>query len=117
MPRPECVAVVPDVSYVLAAMGIAFVITVALRAVPFLLLKPLRESRFVRNMAAWMPAGILLILAAATFRSAAFEGPTRLWEAAVAATVTIAVHLGLGRRTLLSVGAGTLVFVLLVNLV
>ncbi len=107
----------PDVSYVLAAMGIAFAITVALRAIPFLLLKPLRESRFVRNMAVWMPAGILFILAAATFRSSAFEDTTRLWEAAVAAAVTIAVHLGCGRRTLLSVGAGTVVFVALVNLV
>lgn len=106
----------PDVSYVLAAMGIAFVITVGLRALPFLVLKPLRESTFVRNMAIWMPAGILFILAAATFRSSALEGPTRLWEAAVAATVTVAVHLGFGRRTLLSVGAGTAVFVALVNL-
>lgn len=106
----------PDVSYVLAAMGIAFVITVALRAVPFLVLGPLRESQFVRNMAIWMPAGILFILAAATFRSSALDGPTRLWEAAVAATVTVAVHLGCGRRTLLSVGAGTVVFVALVNL-
>ncbi len=105
----------PDVSYVLAAMGIAFVITVALRAVPFLLLKPLRESTFVRNMAVWMPAGILFILAAATFQSSAFEGTTRLWEASVSAAVTVAVHLGCGRRTLLSVGAGTVVFVGLVN--
>ncbi len=106
----------PDVSYVLAALAVAFIITVALRAVPFLLLKPLRESLFVRHMAVWMPAGILFILAAATFRSSAFEGTTHLWQASVAAVVTIGVHLGLGRRTLLSVGAGTVVFVALVNL-
>ena len=106
----------PDVSYVLSALAVAFAITVALRAVPFLLLKPLRESLFVRHMAVWMPAGILFILAAATFRSSAFGETVHLWEAAVAAVITIAVHLGFGRRTLLSVGAGTVVFVVLVNL-
>lgn len=106
----------PDVSYVLAAMGIAFVITVSLRAIPFLVLKPLRESRFVSNLALWMPAGILFILAAATFRSSAFETTVRLWEAAAATATTVIVHLAFGRRTLLSVGAGTLVFVALVNL-
>ena len=106
----------PEVSYVFSALAVVFVITVSLRAVPFLLLKPLRESLFVRHMAVWMPAGILFVLAAATFRSSAFEGANHLWEASVAALVTIAVHLGLGRRTLLSVGAGTVSFVLLVNL-
>ncbi|MEO7589374.1 MAG: AzlD domain-containing protein [Arachnia sp.] len=107
----------PDTSYVLAALAIAFAITVALRAIPFLLLKPLRESTFVRHMALWMPAGILCILAATTFRSSAFDQVTHLWEAALAAAVTVAVHLVFGRRTLLSVGAGTAVFVALVNLV
>ena len=96
---------------------IAGAITVALRAVPFFVLSPLRESRFVRHMALWMPAGLLLILAAATFRSSAFGETVHLWEAAVAAGVTVAVHLGFGRRTLLSVGAGTATFVALVNLV
>ncbi|MGV8845629.1 AzlD domain-containing protein [Tessaracoccus sp.] len=107
----------PDVSYVLAALAIACVITVSLRAVPFLLLKPLRESRFVLHMAVWMPAGILLILALETFRAAAFDSGVQLWQAAIAAAVTVVVHLAFGRRTLLSVGAGTLVFVALVNLV
>lgn len=106
----------PDITYILAALAIAGGITIALRAVPFLLLQPLRESRFVRHMALWMPAGLLLILAAATFRSSAFGDTVRLWEAATAAAVTVVVHLSCGRRTLLSVGAGTATFVALVNL-
>ena len=106
----------PDTGYVLAALAIGFVITVSLRAVPFLLLKPLRASTFVSHMALWMPAGILLILAAVTFGSSAFGESAHLWEAVVASAVTVAVHLLLGRRTLLSVGAGTAVFVVLVNL-
>lgn len=107
----------PETSYVIAALATGFVITVSLRAVPFLVLKPLRESTFVRHMALWMPAGILAILAAVTFRSSAFGEGHHLWEAVVASAVTVAVHLLLGRRTLLSVGSGTVVYVALVNLI
>lgn len=104
----------PEPGYVVAVLVIVFAINLALRAVPFAILEPLRESRLVTTMAAWMPAGILAVLAAATFRSSATDG--RLLHAAVAAAVTVAVHLTAGRRTLLSVGAGTLAYVLLVNL-
>jgi len=105
---------VPDPGYVVAVLATVFVITLALRAVPFAILEPLRDSRLVMTMAAWMPAGILAVLAAATFRSSATGG--HLLHAALAAAVTVAVHLTGGRRTLLSVGAGTLTYVALVNL-
>ncbi|WP_152193067.1 AzlD domain-containing protein [Georgenia satyanarayanai] len=104
----------PDPGYVVAVLATVFVITLALRAVPFAVLEPLRDSRLVMTMAAWMPAGILAVLAAATFRSSATGG--HLLHAALAAAVTVAVHLTGGRRTLLSVGAGTLAYVALVNL-
>lgn len=100
----------PDVQYVLAVLAIVFVITLALRALPFAVLRPLRQSRFVITMAAWMPAGILAILAAATFRDAV-DVDGRAWPAIVAVLVTVVVHLSCGRRTLLSVGLGTLVYV------
>lgn len=104
----------PDPWYTAGVLAIVFAITVALRAVPFAILDPLKESAFVRRMAVWMPVGILLVLAAATFRSSAL--PDRVVPAILAAAVTVVVHLTCGRRTLLSVGAGTLTFVLLVNL-
>lgn len=106
----------PDPLYVIAALALAGTITIVLRAIPFLVLQPLRESRFVRHMALWMPAGLLLILAAATFRSSAFAEVQHFWETATAAAITVVVHLAFGRRTLLSVGAGTATFVALVNL-
>lgn len=106
----------PDTSYLAAVMVIVFVITVALRALPFAILNPLRESVFVQTMAQWMPVGILSILAVATFRSSAFAGNGHLPAAVVAVGVAAATHLLFGRRTLLSVGLGTLTFVLLVNL-
>lgn len=105
----------PEPGYVVAVLATVFVITLTLRAVPFAILEPLRDSRLVMTMAAWMPAGILAVLAAATFRTSATGG--HLLHAALAAAVTVAVHLTCGRRTLLSVGAGTLVYVALVNLV
>jgi len=107
--------VIPGTGYIVAVLAIAFVITLGLRAVPFAILKPLRESRIVRALSVWMPVGILAILAASTFHSTIIENAQYVIPAVVAASVTIAVHLLFGRRTLLSVGLGTLTFVVLVN--
>lgn len=105
-----------SVWYIVAVLAIVFVITLSLRAVPFAILKPLRESKIVRALSVWMPVGILVILAASTFRGAVSGGVSYLVPALIAAAVTVAVHLLAGRRTLLSVGAGTVTFVVLVNL-
>ena len=102
--------------YIVGVLAIAFVITFALRALPFAILKPLRESKIVRALSVWMPVGILAILAASTFRSTIVANADYVIPAIVAAAVTIAVHLIFGRRTLLSVGLGTLTFVILVNI-
>ena len=106
-----------ETTYILAVMAIGLAITFALRAVPFAVLRPLRESRLVADLALWMPVGILAILTVTTMRSSLGADGSRLPAAALAAAVTVVVHLVGGRRTLLSVGAGTAVFVLLVNLV
>lgn len=105
-----------SVWYIVAVLAIMFVITLALRAVPFAILKPLRESKVVRALSVWMPVGILAILAASTLRSAIADRQGYVVPALVAVAVTVAVHLLAGRRTLLSVGAGTATFVVLVNL-
>ncbi len=101
-------------TYLFSVLLVGFVVTVSLRAVPFAILEPLRQSEFVAKMAVWMPPGILGILAIMTFASS--SGDNRLWQASLAAAVTVAVHLLGGRRTLVSVGAGTLTYILLVNL-
>lgn len=103
----------PDVGYFLAVIAVAGAVTVGLRAVPFLALAPLRESSFVRHIGFWMPAGILTILALSTLVSSAEGG--QLAAALIAATVTVGVHLLFRRRSLLSIFAGTLCFVALVN--
>lgn len=103
-----------DVWWFVGAVAVCGGITFALRAVPFAALKPLRDSKTVQRLAVWMPAGILAILAVVTFSDFAVEPRTSLW-AAIALAVTIGVHLGFRRRTLLSVGLGTATFVVLVN--
>jgi len=106
----------PETSYLLAVLGITFAITFGLRALPFAALNPLRNSGLVRKLSLWMPVGILGILAASTLRTTVPAASGALLPAVVAVAVTIAVHLLGRRRTLLSVGLGTLVFVALVNL-
>ena len=103
-----------DLKYLAAVLATVFVINLALRAVPFAILQPLRKSRFVNTMAAWMPVGIVVILAASTFRSVSGDGK-HLGYAAIGVAITVGAHLFGGRRTLLSVGAGTFAYVLLVN--
>lgn len=103
----------PDPLYLVLALGSAGLITVALRALPFVALKPMRESRLVKNLGLWMPAGVLLILTVVTLTSSAEGG--RVVAALVALGVTVGVHLLFGRRSLLSIAAGTFTFVALVN--
>lgn len=102
--------------YLITAIAIGGIITFALRALPFAMLKPLRRSKFVSALGAWMPAGILLILAVVVLRDEIVARGDTWWMALVATAVTVAVHLFGGRRILLSIAAGTGCYVLLVNL-
>lgn len=89
-----------EIWYIVAVLAIVFTITFALRAVPFAVIGPLRESEFVTTLALWMPVGILGFFALSTLHTSALSGTgTYVWEAAVAAAVTIITHLAFGRRT------------------
>ncbi|MFF4020271.1 branched-chain amino acid transporter permease [Streptomyces sp. NPDC001843] len=105
----------PSTPYLLAVLAIVFTITLALRAVPFAVLGRLRESAIVRRLAVWMPVGILMILAVTALRGTIVSDPHGIWFALLAVAVTIGVHLAFGRRTILSVGLGTAVYVVLLN--
>lgn len=109
--------------YIVSAIALAGVVTFLLRAVPFAILSKLKSSFFVNTMGAWMPVGILLILAVVTFHGVALPEPIHtqaalldLGIAALALAITIAVHLLLGRRTVWSVTAGTACYIALINL-
>ena len=106
----------PDTAYILAVLAITFMITYSLRAVPFAVLGTLRESTLVQQLAVWMPVGILGILAVSAFRGSVLAVPGTTVPALIAVAATVVVHLILGRRTLLSVGIGTAIYVALVNM-
>ncbi|HEY4558726.1 MAG TPA: AzlD domain-containing protein [Enteractinococcus sp.] len=107
----------PATGYIIAVLAIMFAITFTLRALPFAILAKLRDSKFVNIMALWMPAGILGLLAIVLFYSTASDANTVLWKLLIAVAVTIVSHLALGRRTLVSIGLGTITYVMLVNFV
>ena len=105
----------PSLPYLLAILAIVFVIDFTLRALPFKILEPLRDSRFVEDMAVWMPPGIMLILVLSTLSHNAQAAGGRWWAALVATGITVAVHLFSGRKLLWSVSIGTLCYIALLN--
>ncbi|MER5664888.1 branched-chain amino acid transporter permease [Streptomyces mirabilis] len=105
----------PSTSYLITVLAIVFALTFALRALPFAILRTLRGSALVRQLSVWMPVGILAILAVTALHGTITRDPHGTGYALLAVAVTIGVHLAFGRRTILSVGIGTAVYVVLLN--
>jgi branched chain amino acid efflux pump len=108
---------VPSTWYLVAVLAIVFTITVALRATPFAALRTLHNSTIVQELSASMPAGILAILAVTSLHSTTAAEPRAILHALIAVAATVGVHLSCGRRTILSVGIGTAVYVARANTV
>lgn len=106
----------PTALYLITAIAIGGIITILLRALPFAVLKKLRNSKYVKKLGVWMPVGIMLILAATTTSDALRSRPEIWWAVPASLAITIAVHLLTKRNTSLSVLAGTVCYVLAVNL-
>lgn len=102
---------VPDTSYLLAGLGVMLVVTVALRAAPFVALSRLRDSEVVRYLGLTMPAGVMVVLVVYTLRDTTADLGSWL-PAAAALTLTLAVHLAF-RRAAASIVLGTATFMLL----
>ena len=104
-------APVPSTGYLLAGLGLMFLVTVALRAAPFLALTRLRDSQVVRYLGRTMPAGVMAVLVVYTLRDTTTELGS--WVPAMAAlALTLAAHLAF-RRAALSIVLGTATFMLL----
>lgn len=94
---------VPGAGYVLGALVVMFVVTVALRAAPFVALSVLRESAFVDFLGRTMPAGVMVILVMYTLRDV---DETSWLPATIGLTGTIGVHVW-RRNAALSTVVGT----------
>lgn len=103
-----------DPLYLLAGVLISGAITWSLRAVPFVMIAPLRRSELIRYLGDRMPVGIMLILTIYTLRGISFgdlaSGPSAL----VALAVTVGLQLW-RRNMMLSIFAGTAVHVALAS--
>lgn len=97
---------VPGAGYVLAALAVMGVVTVALRAAPFVALSALKNNAFVDFLGRTMPAGVMVILVMYTLRDV--DGSTWL-PAAVGLLGTIVVHLW-RRNAALSTVVGTALY-------
>ena len=107
----------PSTPYVFGVLAIVFSITLSLRAVPFAALGRLRNSAVVQQLSVSMPVGILAILAVTALHNTIAAEPRAALYALLATGVTVAVHFVSRRRTILSVVAGTAVYVVLLNVV
>jgi branched-subunit amino acid transport protein AzlD len=106
---------VADPGYIAAALAIAVVITLSLRAIPFGLKALLRESALVANLARWMPLGAVAILAIYCLAGIGASGIAgeRIGELAGVA-VTVGTHLW-RRNAVLSIALGAVVCLVIAN--
>lgn len=104
-----------DNAHIALLVGVAAVITWGLRALPFAALAPLRHSAVVRYLSVHMPVGVMVMLAIYTLRGPVEAGDGRqlLWLA-IAVVVTVGLHLW-RRQAVLSILAGTAVYVTLMS--
>jgi branched-subunit amino acid transport protein AzlD len=107
---------VPETSYLIAAVLVCAAITWTLRAVPFALLAPLRESTIVPYLGATMPVGVMVILVGHTLRDVPLSAYPFGLPVCLALIVTVALHLLL-RNVIVSIAGGTVVNVILVSAV
>lgn len=104
----------PDDLRILASILLAGAITWGLRAAPFALLAPLRDSALLADLGRWMPAGIMLILVVHTLGDLDPSSAVAIGPVVVALAVTVGLRLW--RRSLtLSIFAGTAVHVALAS--
>ncbi len=105
----------PENLHHLVAVLLAAAITWGLRAAPFALLAPLRDSALLADLGRWMPPGIMLVLVVHTLGDVDLASLTSAGPVALALAVTAGLHLWRGNLTL-SIFAGTVVHVLLASL-
>jgi branched-subunit amino acid transport protein AzlD len=106
---------VPDAGYIAAALAIAVVITVSLRAIPFGLRALLRESALVDNLGRWMPLGAVAILAVYCLAGIGASGvPGEAVGELSGVAVTVGTHLW-RRNAVLSIALGAVVCLVIAN--
>lgn len=99
---------------VIAALAVMFAVTVALRAAPYVALRRVADTPFVRYLGAAMPAGVMAVLVLYTVRPGSDVAASPA-AAILGIGVTVGLHLWRGRSAL-SVAGGTAAYMLAVAL-
>lgn len=100
--------------YVIAGLAVMGLITVLLRLAPFVALSRLQHSRIVQFLGIYMPAGVMVVLVMYTLRDTSTAVASWV-PAAAGMAVVIGLHLW-RRSSVLSIFAGTAVYVALASL-
>lgn len=104
-----------DLGMILAVIIPLFIVTVALRALPFSLLRYLKNSEFMTVLGRTMPVGVMTVLVVYTWYGQR-ESPGGFVAVVIAVAATYLLHKW--RRDVgLSILGGTITYMLLVNLV
>ncbi len=104
-----------DNAYAVAAMGVMAVVTVTLRAVPFVAARLLRRFPVVTKLGRFLPPAIMTLLLAHALYSSAMDNPVSApWAELLSALTAILVQLHF-RHALASIFAGTALYVALRN--
>jgi branched-subunit amino acid transport protein AzlD len=101
-------------SYALAALGAMAVVTFGLRALPFLAAKFLQKHPLVQRLGGFLPLAIMTLLLLHTLVGSARDNPHGPWPE-LAAVVSVLALQWWRRHALLSILAGTALYVLLRN--
>lgn len=98
--------------YLIAILAVAGIVTVLLRAVPFALLAPIRESRLIKWLGRRMAVGIMAILSVYTMMDVARSDLQATVPTLVALVVTVGLHLW-KHNLMISILSGTVVCIAL----
>lgn len=104
-----------DTTYALWAIGAMTVVTVLLRALPFLAAPWLKHLPLVMQLGRFLPLAIMTLLLLDTLRGNMADNPAGAWQEAVAIAVAIVLQ-GRTRQPLLSILAATALYVVFRNM-
>jgi branched-subunit amino acid transport protein AzlD len=92
------------------------VVTIALRAAPFLAMDRIARSGYLRNLGAQMPIGVMVLLVAYTIKDENFMRYPYGLPHIAAAALTVVLYLTI-RNSLVAIVSGLALYMVLVNLV
>jgi branched-subunit amino acid transport protein AzlD len=104
-----------DTTYALGVLAAMAAVTFGLRALPFLAARFLQSHPLVQRLGRFLPLAIMTLLLLHTLVGSAKENPSGPW-AELAAVATVMTLQWWRRHALLSILAGTALYVLLRNM-